>query len=98
MILVREVFQISPEGMKEAKGRAGEGRRLMEKAGMKGLRAMTDLTGDYYTLVLESVHEDLAGFEKMFNESFSDPEFQAWYPRLRKHVRGGKREVYTILD
>ena len=44
MILVREVFQISPEGMKEAKDLAGEGRRLMEKAGMKGLRAMTDLT------------------------------------------------------
>ena len=97
MIVVREVFQIAPEGMKEAKQLVRDGMQLMERAGMKGLRAMTDLTGDFYTLVTEIEYESLGAFEAKLTELFQDPEFQVWYPRLRKHIRGGRREVYTVF-
>jgi NIPSNAP len=98
MIVVRDVFRIDPDGMREAKALMTEARGMMERLGLRGIRTMTDLVGDSYTLVLESQFDSLAAFESEIQQAFQDPEFQAWYPRLRKHIRGGRREVFTIFE
>lgn len=98
MIVVRDVFKIHPDGMREARELVSGARGMMERLGMRNPRTMTDLTGDSYTLVLESEFDSLADFESELQGVFQDPEFQAWYPRLRKHIRGGRREIFSVFE
>ena len=52
MIVVRDVFQIEPEKMKQAKDEIKQHRQLTAPLGYRLARVMTDLSGD-----LVSVHE-----------------------------------------
>jgi hypothetical protein len=98
MIVVRNVFQIRPEEMKKALAIVRESRPLAERLGMPRQRAMTDLVAGFYTLVLETEHPSLAAFEEDISKSFSNPEWQAFYGRLRPLVAGGHREVLTLVE
>ena len=62
MILVRDVFQVKFGQMKQAKDVWKEMFKAMPTSGNKP-RLLTDLTGQYYTLVLESTFKDLADYE-----------------------------------
>jgi hypothetical protein len=97
MILVREVFQIDPDHMQEAKELAGEMRKLEERLGLPPSRLYTDLAGEYYTLVMESEHPGLGDFERRLTEAFAHPEWRAHYPRFRRLLRGGRREIYSVI-
>ena len=98
MIVVRNVFQIRPEEMKKALAVIRESRPLLERLGMPRQRAMTDLVADFYTLVLEAEFPSLADFEEGTTKHFANPEWQAFYSRLRPLVAAGRREVFTIVD
>jgi hypothetical protein len=98
LIQVREVFQIHPEHMKEAKAAAKELVVLEQIKGMGQSRLLTDLTGDYYTLVLEVECASLAGFEQALTQAVASPEWAALYGRLRPAIRGGRREIYQIVS
>ena len=67
MIQVREVFQLQFGRAREAIALAREGAAIEARHGGVQARILTDLTGDYYTLVLESDHESLAAFERFWN-------------------------------
>ena len=98
MIVVRDVFQIEPEKMKQAKEEIKAHRQLTTPLGYRVSRVMTDLTGDFYTLVFESEFASLAEYEKALKNILADKGWQQSYGRLRKTIRRGRREIYTVVD
>jgi len=98
MILVREVFRIHPERMKEAKALLPEIRAVNVRLGFPPGRAMTDVTGPYYTLVLEMEHPSLAAWEQSLTKVFADPEWQKSYAKMRPLIESGHREIFSIVS
>ena len=98
MIRVRDVFQIEPEHMQDAKALVS---RMVDALGEEGrgrFTIMTDLVADFFTLVLESDHEDLAAFESAFGSIMSNPDAREVYVRFRSTIAGGRREIFTIVE
>jgi hypothetical protein len=105
MILVRDVFQVKFGRMKEARDvwkdmfkvmPAGGAGRGDPASGSNKPRLLTDLTGQYYTLVLESTFKDLTDYE-----AFSRKEMAAIGPLYQKFVPlvdSGHREIFTIVE
>lgn len=98
MILVRDVFQLKFGKAKEAKALWKEATAIRERSGPQSLRALVDLTGPYYTFVMESTYEDLSAFEKSLKDTMSKAEFGNWYQKFVSLVESGKREIYTVVD
>jgi hypothetical protein len=98
MIIVRDCFNIDPEGMKEVKVLVREGRETVGKLGYPIKRAMTDLVGEYYTLVMESEFDSVGDFEIAMKKSMDNVEWQKWYGKMRGYITGGHREIFTVLD
>jgi hypothetical protein len=61
-----------------------------------GMRVLTDLTGPYYTLVLESTFNDLAAYEGMMQSETASPHWQTWYKSFVPFLVDGHREIFTI--
>jgi|WetSurMetagenome_2_1015567.scaffolds.fasta_scaffold894710_1 hypothetical protein len=97
MIIIRNVFHIEPSGMKEAIEIVKEGSSFRSRAVPGSCRISTDLTGDFYTLVLEMGYNSFAEFEAEFQDISGDVNWKQWYDKLRKHVRGGKREIFNVV-
>ena len=95
MILVREVFQIKFGRMKEAKELWKEVVAMMP-ADARPARILTDLTGQYYTLVVENTHADLAAFESSMRGEMGG-DIAKWYQKFIPLVDGGRREIFTII-
>ena len=98
MIVVRDVFQIDPEQMKKAKKFTREMREFGKKAGSPISRILTDLTGEYYTLILESEAPSLGDYEAGLHKILAHKEWQKMYPRFRKLIKGGRREIFTVVE
>ena len=97
MILLREVFQLKFGKAKEALALIPEGIALAARGGVKTERVLTDLTGPYYTLVLESTHASLAEFERSLEGELGAAEWSAWYERFKPLVESGRREIFRIV-
>lgn len=97
MILVRDVLKIAPDTMKEAVQLARLQRELGKKEGMAEMTLMTDLVGNFYTLVFEARYDSLSHYEQSMKHAFTSKEWQKSYPKLRKCIRGGQREIYNIV-
>lgn len=97
MIVVRDIFQIEPDQMKLAKELLKQEREIGKRLGHAVARVLTDLTGEYYTLVMESEFNSLAEYEAALKKVLADPEWQRHYPQFRKLIRGGRREIFTVV-
>jgi hypothetical protein len=99
MILVRDVFRLQLGKAKEAVALWKEAFEIFEKLGMKtdGMRVLTDVVGDYYTLVFETSFEDLAAFENWGKEIRSKEEWKTWHARMLPLARDGHREIFNIV-
>jgi len=97
MIVVRDIFQVEPEQMKLAKELVKQEREIGKRLGHHVTRVLTDLTGEYYTLIMESEYTSLADYEIALKKVLADPEFQRSYPQFRKLIRGGRREIFTVV-
>ena len=62
MILVREVFSIDPDQMKEAKDLMREYRAMLTNMKHPMPKVMTDLVADHYTLVMETEFADMSAY------------------------------------
>ena len=98
MILVREVFQLKIGKAKDAKALWKEAVELGKKYNHPMGRALTDLTGNYYTFVMESTHKSLAEWEKSGTESSGAEDWGKWYAKFAPLIDGGHREIFTIVD
>jgi hypothetical protein len=97
MIVVRDVFQIRPDRMKDAKALLPEITAHNVRLGFPAGRAMTDVTGPYYTLVLEMEHASLAAWEQSLSKVFADTKWQKAYGKFRPMVESGHREVFSVV-
>jgi hypothetical protein len=97
MILVRNVFQLQFGKAREANALIKENEELIKKHGGAPTRFLTDLTGPFYTLVMEITYRNLADLETSQKEIMSSKEFSSWYQRFIPLVESGHREIFTIV-
>jgi hypothetical protein len=101
MIVIRNVFRLKFGKAREAVALMKENRAI-EKRVMSGLeyssRVLTDVTGPFYTLVLEITVPDLATFESNAPRLFGDKEWHAQSQKMAALVDSGYREIFSIVD
>jgi len=98
MLIVRNVFQLKFGHAKQAKALIPEGKGIMKKNNLGAPRFMTDVTGTFYTLVMELSFDSLAAYEKNASEVMSTKEFSDWYGKFMEHVDSGHREIFSVVD
>jgi hypothetical protein len=96
MIVDRSVFQAKS-------GKADELVALFKEVGDKVTwarnrtwRVLTDRSGPFDTVVLETEWESLGEWEKNFAQMFSDPELRDILARSAPLVESGRREFYNV--
>ena len=97
MIVVRNVFQAKYGKGNDLVALIREANKLWPTRG-QNFRILTDLSGQFFTVVTEVDIENLAAFEAASQATFSDERFPAWFERMTQLVEGGRREFYTIAD
>lgn len=59
---------------------------------------LTDMTGVFYTIVLELTLPNLATLETMMPKIMGDKDWQANYQKLLPLVESGQREIFTLVE
>ena len=59
---------------------------------------LTDVTGPFYTVVLEVTVPNLAAFEGDGPRLMGDKDWQANYQKIAPLVESGYREVFTLVE
>jgi hypothetical protein len=98
MVVVRNIFQLKFGKAREARDLWKEASAMMRKHGLPETRLLTDLTGQYYTLVAESSYESLSAYEEGTRKESGLAEFKAWYQKLVPLVESGRRELFSVVD
>ena len=99
MIVVRDIFQLHFGKAQEAIKHIKRGSEILADAGYPVVRILTDVTGPYYTVVMESQMESLAEFEAGMSEAPGIQEWQQIYrEKLVPLVREGRREIFRVVD
>lgn len=99
MIVIRNVFQLKFGKAREARALMKENLAVQKRLGADASsRVLTDVTGPYYTLVLELTVPNLAAFESTAPKLFGDKEWQANYQKMVPLVESGHREIFTIVE
>ena len=100
MIVIRNVFQVKFGKTREAVALLKEGVAIQKRvlAGAEfSTRILTDVTGPFYTVVLELTVPNLATFEATGPKLFSDKDWQANYQKMTELVESGRRDIYGIV-
>ncbi len=99
MIVVRNVFHLKFGKAREAVAAMKEGVAIQKRLGVDvNQRLLTDLTGSFYTLVLELTLPNLAALETTLSKVMSDKDFHANYEKLVPLVESGHREVFNVVE
>ena len=99
MIVVRNVFRLKFGKAKEAVAIMKEGLTIQKRAGNDmPMRLMTDLTGSFYTVVLEITAPNMAALEASMPKVMGDKDWQANYQKFSALVDSGSREIFTIVE
>ncbi|MEQ1898076.1 MAG: hypothetical protein ABL971_11885 [Vicinamibacterales bacterium] len=99
MVIVRNVFRLKFGKTKEAVAVLKEGLEIQRKALSDvefSARILTDVTGPFYTLVLEITVPNFAAFESNAGRVFADKDWQANYQTFSAMVESGYREVLSV--
>ena len=97
MIVARDVFQLKFGAAREAVALWQEGVDFLRRSeALRDARVLTDLTGDYYTLVLETSYDSLPAYDGALRETMADPSWKEWYARFSPLVDHGRRELFTV--
>ena len=100
MLIVREIFTAKP-------GQASKLAKLFKKAMPEdyNMTVMTDLVGDFNTIVAEYRVKNLAEFEKQMEEYKSgkpdpnmDPDVAKEMSKYTEMYLTGRREIYQIVE
>ena len=98
MILVRNIFEVKFGKMKDAMMLWKDADTLLKTVGHTPNRITTDLSGQFYTLVVESVYDSLTAYDKANAEMGRNGEWSKWYQKFVPLVESGRRELYTIVN
>ncbi len=99
MILVRNVFRLKFGKARDAVAAMKEGIAVAHRvAGDVPVRLLTDMTGDFYTVVMEMTYPDMNSFEQTSKSIFANPQWHASYEKLVPLVESGHREIFNVVD
>jgi hypothetical protein len=99
MIVVRNTFRLKFGKTREALAVLKEGMAIQKRAGVDvSQRLLTDLTGTFYTIVLELTLPNLAALEATMPKIMGDKDWQANYQKLTPLVELGRREIFTVVE
>ena len=101
MLLVREIMHCKPGKVRPMVEKFIAMDKLGRKAGMPGMRVMTDFSGErYWTIVAEMEVSSLDEFEKMMKGTGQNAEDMKEMEKLMQGyhdlVESGSREIYKI--
>ena len=101
MIVIRNVFRLKFGKAREAVALFKEGLAIQRRVGA-GLefstRLLTDVTGPFYTVVLEITVPSLGAFEGDAPRLMGDKDWQANYQKIAPLVESGFREIFTLVE
>jgi len=101
MIVIRNVFRLKFGKAREAVALMKESLAIQKRT-LTGTdfstRVLTDVTGPFYTLVLEITVPNLATFEMHAPRLFGDKDMQANMQKMAALVESGSREIFTIVE
>jgi hypothetical protein len=101
MVVIRNVFRLKFGKAREAVALFKEGMAIQRRIGVEvewSTRLLTDLTGPFYTVVLELTVPNLATFEANAPRFMGDKDWQANYQKLAALVESGSREIFTLIE
>ena len=100
MIVVRNVFRLKFGKAREAVALLKEGLAIQKRAGAGDVpvRLLTDLTGPYYTVVMEMTFPNLSALEATAPKIMGDKDWQANYQKFVPLVDSGHREIFTLVE
>jgi len=102
MVVVRNVFRLKFGKAREAVALFKEGNAIQKRVGGPGadfpVRLMTDVTGAFYTVVLEITAPSLASFEAGAPHLMGNKDWQANYQKIAALVESGYREVFSVAE
>lgn len=98
MILVRTEFQCKSGRVQEVIDNfKAMSAMINNQSVIKRTRLMTDLSGIFDTVIVESEVESIDAYFAMLQAAFADPEFQAGQAVSADNpVQSGQRNFYTI--
>ena len=103
MMVIRNVFRLKFGKAREAVGLFKEGIAIQKRVGAGAgidfpTRLLTDVTGPFYTVVLELTVPNLAAFEGAAPQLLGDKDWQANYQKIGSLVESGSREIFTLVE
>ena len=101
MIVIRNVFRLKFGKAREAMELFKEGMAIQKrvvKIENFSMRLLTDVTGPFYTVVVELTVPSLAAYEAEAPRVMGDKEFQANYQKMVQLVESGSREVFRLVE
>ena len=101
MVVIRNVFRLKFGKAREAVALFKEGLAIQKRvgAGMDfSTRLLTDVTGPFYTVVLELTVPSLGAFEGEAPKLMGDKDWQANYQKVSALVESGTREIFTVVE
>ena len=98
MIVVRNVFRLRVGAAREAQELWKENHAMFTRLGYGPFRALVDVTGPFYTFVLEGSYPTLAKLEESLSTSMATAEWKSWYARFSPLIESGYREILREVD
>lgn len=101
MTVIRNVFRLKFGKAREAVALFKEGIAIQKRIGAGvdfSHRLLTDVTGPFYTVVLELTVPNMTVFEANAPKMMGDKEWQANYQKITPLVESGYREIFTLVD
>lgn len=99
MIVVRNTFRLKFGAAREALAIMKEGIAIQKRAGVDvSQRLLTDMTGEFYTIVLELTLPNLSTLETMMPKVMGDKDWHTNYQKLVPLVESGQREIFTLVE
>jgi secreted protein with Ig-like and vWFA domain len=103
MVVIRNVFRLKFGKAREAVALFKEGIAIQKRVGAGAgidfpTRLLTDVTGSFYTVVLELTVPNLAAFERAAPQLLGDKDWQANDQKIGSLVESGSREIFTLVE
>ncbi len=101
MVVIRNTFRLKFGKSRDAVALFKEGIAIQKRASAgidMSTRLLTDLTGPFYTVVLELTVPSLTAFEAAAPVLMGDKEWQANYQKIAPLVESGSREIFTVVE
>jgi hypothetical protein len=97
MIVARTVFQAKYGQGDALVALLKEGNEILARHRMGDQRILTDRSGPFFTVVMETEVESFAAWEES-QKAFGDPDFGPWFERMMGLVESGSREFYGVEE